>query len=89
MGMQFLEDGFPRIVSRYKECHNNILATYGIKPMYGLFYNFCLNGSIPGVVDRVYCEPHVDWKNIAIGVCLIFVYGEGLLVLSPLYCSAD
>lgn len=74
--MQFLEDSFPLIVARYKECHRIIWDNYKIKPMYGLFYNFCLNGAWPGKADRVYCEPHVDWKNIAIGVCLVFVYGE-------------
>ncbi|EIM79212.1 uncharacterized protein STEHIDRAFT_116684 [Stereum hirsutum FP-91666 SS1] len=76
MGMRFLEVSFPEIVARYKECHQTIGKTYGIWPMYGLFYNFCLNGARPGTVSRVYCEPHVDWKNIAIGVCLVFVYGN-------------
>lgn len=84
--MRFLEDGFPEIVARYKECHRIIGDTYGIWPMYGLFYNFCLNGARPGKVNRVYCEPHVDWKNIAIGVCLIFVYGETFLFV---HCYRD
>lgn len=74
--MRFLEDSFPEIVARYKQCHKAIESQHGVAPMYGLFYNFCLNGAWPGKTDRVYCEPHVDWKNIAIGVCLIFVYGE-------------
>lgn len=78
--MQFLEDSFPQIVARYKKCHQTIWEEYGIIPLYGLFYNFCLNGAWPGKVDRVYCEPHVDWKNIAIGVCLVFVYGEYYLM---------
>ncbi|KAG1726937.1 hypothetical protein EDB19DRAFT_1914433 [Suillus lakei] len=27
-------------------------------------------------VRRVHCSPHVDWKNIAIGICVIFIYGD-------------
>ncbi|KAF9002856.1 hypothetical protein BDZ89DRAFT_903411, partial [Hymenopellis radicata] len=23
----------------------------------------------------VYCDPHVDAKNLALGICIVFVYG--------------
>ncbi|KAA1471025.1 hypothetical protein DENSPDRAFT_849962 [Dentipellis sp. KUC8613] len=46
----------------------------GIKPDYDLFFNFCLNYPSDDA-RRVYCLPHVDWKNIALGVCLVFVHG--------------
>ncbi|KAJ7583985.1 hypothetical protein C8J56DRAFT_1054507 [Mycena floridula] len=26
-------------------------------------------------VERVHCLPHVDWKNLAIGICILFIYG--------------
>ena len=82
MGMQFVRNSFPEIVARYEQCHKVISDNFGgMKPMYGLFYNFCLNGARPEPhkAKRVYCEPHVDWKNIAIGVCLLFVYGEYII----------
>ncbi|EIM81551.1 uncharacterized protein STEHIDRAFT_114974 [Stereum hirsutum FP-91666 SS1] len=41
---------------QYKRCHEYIRTRYGINPMYGLFYNFCLNGAWPGKTDRVYCN---------------------------------
>lgn len=85
--MDFLHTCFPEIVARYKRCHEYIKTRYGINPMYGLFYNFCLNGAWPGKTDRVYCEPHVDWKNIAIGVCLVFVYGELIMAKSCYSCT--
>ncbi|KAJ8094071.1 hypothetical protein PM082_009962 [Marasmius tenuissimus] len=53
---------------------------FGIKPLYGgLFFNFCLNGERvngPNPVPRVFCEPHIDFKNLALAVCMIFVYGH-------------
>ncbi|KAI0055118.1 hypothetical protein BV25DRAFT_1843180 [Artomyces pyxidatus] len=75
LGSSMVEAHFPGIAQRYRRCHQVIKDEYGIEPLFGLFYNFCLNAARPGV-PRVFCQPHVDWKNIAIGVCLIFVYGE-------------
>ncbi|KAK1217050.1 hypothetical protein PQX77_020324 [Marasmius sp. AFHP31] len=49
---------------------------YGIRPPYGgLFWNFCLNGA-RSKVPRVFCDPHIDFKNLALAVCMIFVYGH-------------
>ena len=48
---------------------------HGIEAEFGLFFNFCLNAVRRGV-RRVFCRPHVDWKNVAFGVCMVFVYGE-------------
>ncbi|KIY61492.1 hypothetical protein CYLTODRAFT_427517, partial [Cylindrobasidium torrendii FP15055 ss-10] len=46
---------------------------YRIRPMYGLYWNFCLNW---GRGSRfVKCLPHVDAMNIAIGLCTIYIYG--------------
>ncbi|KAG1848262.1 hypothetical protein F4604DRAFT_1687795 [Suillus subluteus] len=60
---------FPLLAKRYSDC----AQTLGISPLYGYFFNFCLNSARAGV-KRVHCSPHVDWKNIAIGVCVIFIY---------------
>lgn len=71
---------FPLIAQRYRACASYMFERYGIKPLYGYFWNFCANSARPQAgVDRVHCTPHVDWKNLAIGLCIIFVYGTGPL----------
>lgn len=73
---EILEVEFPLIARRYKACAQYMRDTYGIEPLYGLFWNFCLNAARPKrVIRRVHCFPHVDWKNLAIGICVVFVYG--------------
>lgn len=66
---KIFEQEFPLVASRYKRCAQEL----GIKALYGHFFNFCLNH--PGSASRVHCSPHVDWKNLAIGICVLFVYG--------------
>ncbi|KAG1721347.1 hypothetical protein EDB19DRAFT_1835556 [Suillus lakei] len=62
---------FPLLARRYRACAEALR----IQPLYGHFFNFCLNSARAGV-RRVHCSPHVDWKNIAIGVCVVFIYGK-------------
>jgi len=45
---------------------------YGIKPLFGLFWNMCINSAFEGQ-RRVHCKPHCDSKNI-VGVCALLVY---------------
>ena len=48
----------------------------GITPLFGNFFNFCVNAPrYDKGIRRVNCFPHVDWKNLAIFVCIVFVYG--------------
>lgn len=65
---------FPGVAARYKTCREYIKIKYGITTPFGLFFNWCLNAPRPGV-KRVHCDPHVDFKNIALGICIVFVYG--------------
>ncbi|KAE9393022.1 hypothetical protein BT96DRAFT_999823 [Gymnopus androsaceus JB14] len=74
-GCTILEAQFPAIAERYKESIKYMNDTYGIEAKFGLFFNFCLNSPRNGV-KRVFCKPHVDWKNVAFGVCMIFIYGH-------------
>jgi hypothetical protein len=68
---------FPGILARFIRCREVMKARYGIEPMYGLFWQICINwGGEREIVD---CSPHVDAKNLAIGVCVIFVYGVYML----------
>ncbi|PBK94273.1 hypothetical protein ARMGADRAFT_1078972 [Armillaria gallica] len=66
---------FPQIYQRYYDCALYMQEKEGLLPLFGIFWNFCINVSRPGV-KRVYCRPHVDRMNIAIGVCVVFVYGK-------------
>ncbi|KAJ3927749.1 MAG: hypothetical protein NXY57DRAFT_1042181 [Lentinula lateritia] len=68
---------FPAIAQRYQDSVDYMKAKFGIHAMFGLFFNFCLNSPRKGI-PRVFCQPHVDWKNTAFGVCMIFVFGIAL-----------
>ncbi|KAJ3925918.1 MAG: hypothetical protein NXY57DRAFT_1043707, partial [Lentinula lateritia] len=74
-GCEILKAHFPAIAKRYQDSINLMKEEYGIKAMFGLFFNFCLNAPREGA-RRVFCKPHVDWKNVAFGVCMIYVYGH-------------
>lgn len=67
-----MELAFPGIAKRFKRCAAWHKERHGIEPMFGLFWNFCLNGIF---VDqkRVHCKPHADSKN-PIGVCALMTY---------------
>ncbi|KAK6997014.1 hypothetical protein R3P38DRAFT_3069310 [Favolaschia claudopus] len=57
---------------------------HGIEPMFGLFWNFCLNVVLPGQ-RRIHCDPHADMKN-QIGVCVLLIYLlEGFVFDDDLY----
>ncbi|KAF4617984.1 hypothetical protein D9613_012956 [Agrocybe pediades] len=45
---------------------------HGIRPLFGLFWNLCINGIFKGQ-KSVSTLPHVDAKNI-IGICVVLVY---------------
>ncbi|KAK7020705.1 hypothetical protein VNI00_017647 [Paramarasmius palmivorus] len=76
IGCSLVQKYFPRVYERYRRCSDYMLANKGFEAPYGgIFFNFCLNGAREGV-DRVFCDPHVDFKNVALGVCMVFVYGH-------------
>ncbi|KAJ3860187.1 hypothetical protein EV359DRAFT_49625, partial [Lentinula novae-zelandiae] len=74
-GCNILRVRFPAIAQRYQDSVDYMKAKFGIEAMFGLFFNFCLNSAREGV-PRVFCRPHVDWKNTAFGVCMIFIFGH-------------
>ncbi|KAJ7650505.1 hypothetical protein FB45DRAFT_715501, partial [Roridomyces roridus] len=70
---QMVELVFPGIAKRFREDVEKIKQRYpGVEPLFGLFWNFCLNAQFPGQ-RRIHCLPHADWKN-QIGVCALLVY---------------
>lgn len=69
---KIVELAFPGIAQRFKRSAAWHKEKYGIEPMFGLFWNFCLNG-IFFDQKRVHCRPHADSKN-PIGVCVLMTY---------------
>ncbi|EDR02732.1 uncharacterized protein LACBIDRAFT_332267 [Laccaria bicolor S238N-H82] len=66
---------FPGVAGRYRKCADWHEKTYGFRPLFGLFFNLCINACFPGQ-RRVHCAPHVDAKNI-VGVCVLVIYQLG------------
>ena len=63
---------FPGVAERLEEVAQVWKQTRGLEPMFGLFWNFCINGIYPDM-QRVHCAPHADRQNF-LGVCVIQVY---------------
>ncbi|KIY62979.1 hypothetical protein CYLTODRAFT_158530 [Cylindrobasidium torrendii FP15055 ss-10] len=64
---------FPGIWRRFMRCRDYWSIKRGVNAMYGAFWQFCINwGEDRLLVD---CWPHVDAANLAIGVCVIFIFG--------------
>ncbi|KAI0055054.1 hypothetical protein BV25DRAFT_1816172, partial [Artomyces pyxidatus] len=63
---------FPGVKKRSEKCAAWHKEKHGIKPYFGLFWNFCINGIFPGQ-RRVHTLPHADAKN-PISVCAVMVY---------------
>ncbi|KAF8077782.1 hypothetical protein FPV67DRAFT_1662574 [Lyophyllum atratum] len=72
-----VEREFPRIAKRFRESENVLKKKYGVERMFGPFWSFCVNAPrYHHGIQRVHCGPHVDALNLAIGICVVFVYGH-------------
>ncbi|KAK6969205.1 hypothetical protein R3P38DRAFT_2671227 [Favolaschia claudopus] len=75
---------FPGVAERFRADAAWHKQHHGIEPMFGLFWNFCLNVVLPGQ-RRIHCDPHADMKN-QIGVCVLLIYLlEGFVFDDELY----
>ena len=63
---------FPGVAERVETSAAWHETNNGIKPLFGVFWNLCVNAMFPGQ-KRVHCFPHIDFKNI-VGICLIAIY---------------
>ncbi|KAI0060521.1 hypothetical protein BV25DRAFT_1839581 [Artomyces pyxidatus] len=63
---------FPGVAKRFRECAAWHKEENGIEPLFGLFWNLCINGLFPGQ-GRIHTLPHADSKN-PISVCAVMVY---------------
>jgi hypothetical protein len=63
---------FPGVAARFLADAAWHKERYGISPMFGLFWNLCLNAWFPGQ-GRIHCRPHADKKN-QIGVYVLLIY---------------
>ncbi|KAI0744786.1 hypothetical protein C8Q76DRAFT_789270 [Earliella scabrosa] len=71
------ETRFPSLAARVRRCEE-LLKEQGHKhatPPYGLWYNYCINGP-QDEVEGVLTRPHVDGKNLALMMCVVFVWGK-------------
>ncbi|KAI0694477.1 hypothetical protein C8T65DRAFT_698961 [Cerioporus squamosus] len=69
---------FPSLADRVDRCAQK-LAEQGWEhamPMFGYWYNFCINCPRPNSNLGVSTLPHVDGKNLALMVCAVFVWGK-------------
>ncbi|GJN87490.1 hypothetical protein Rhopal_000439-T1 [Rhodotorula paludigena] len=65
---------FPPIHERFRKADPGLEdPDHPLRSRFGIFPLFCLNytGGHP-----VHCAPHVDYKNVAGGVCVVMAYGE-------------
>ncbi|KAJ7359399.1 hypothetical protein DFH08DRAFT_647599, partial [Mycena albidolilacea] len=69
---RLVTDIFPGVAARFLADAKWHKKRYGIEPMFGLFWNLCLNAWFPGQ-GRIHCDPHADKKN-QIGVCVLLIY---------------
>lgn len=65
---------FPGVAERMRASAKWQYGRWRIRPMFGLFYNLCVNGIFPHQ-SRIHCEPHLDFKNV-VGVCALLVYQD-------------
>ncbi|RPD68508.1 hypothetical protein L226DRAFT_576322 [Lentinus tigrinus ALCF2SS1-7] len=68
---------FPFVAQRVDRCKAKLLemGCEWATPLFECFYNFCING-LRGEVRGVSTEPHVDGKNLALMLCVVFVWGR-------------
>ncbi|KAF8164561.1 hypothetical protein K438DRAFT_1984496 [Mycena galopus ATCC 62051] len=67
-------DVFPGVAERFLKDAAWHKERYGIEPLFGLFWNFCVNAwFVNGGQKRIHCYPHADRKN-QIGVCVLVIY---------------
>ncbi|EJD33128.1 hypothetical protein AURDEDRAFT_177791 [Auricularia subglabra TFB-10046 SS5] len=70
----------PEVVTRMEANHqwhyeNTKDDATPLRPMFGLFWNFCVNVPSPSEgVLRVCCRPHADQKNCAVLMCAVFFF---------------
>ncbi|RDX40344.1 hypothetical protein OH76DRAFT_1423751 [Lentinus brumalis] len=73
------ETRFPSLAQRVSDCETKLREQdrgEHATPLFGKFYNYCINGPRKGVVDGVSTGPHVDGKNLALMMCAVFVWGK-------------
>ncbi|KAJ7681577.1 hypothetical protein B0H17DRAFT_1205705 [Mycena rosella] len=63
---------FPGIAHQFKQDAKWHEECYGIKPLFGLFWNLCFNAWFHDQ-RSIHCGPHADKKN-QVGICLLLIY---------------
>ncbi len=89
-----MDTRFPALAQRVYDCESKLRAHgEGLEahasPLFGTFYNYCINGPREGVVDGVSTGPHVDGKNLALMFCAVFVWGTHLVHMQRSNTNVD
>ncbi|KAJ7033305.1 hypothetical protein C8F04DRAFT_909894, partial [Mycena alexandri] len=63
---------WPGLAARFEEDAKWHWDNHRIKPMFGLFWNFCWNAAFHDQAG-IHTGPHIDWKN-QLGCCLLLTY---------------
>lgn len=70
-----VEIHYPLIYERFKRADPGFKNPDDpLRARFGVFPLFCLNYTTDD--KPVHCRPHVDFKNVAGGVCVVMPYGE-------------
>ena len=75
------QSNFPELAARFKSVSQVNEKVYKIKPLFGYWYNLCINaprfcwhGKTEADTSDVLCAPHIDAENWAVYLCCIFIY---------------
>lgn len=89
--MFWFELRFTSLVNRVRHCILSLtlqgeeFTRYAV-PLFGYWYNFCINGPNGKTgVKGVFTKPHVDGKNLALMMCVVYVWGKYSCPFSCLY----
>jgi hypothetical protein len=67
---------FPGVAKRFEQCTEWHKSKHKFKPLFGCFFNLCINGIFPNSgINCIHCCLHLDFKNI-VGVCVLLVYQD-------------
>ncbi|KAF8960543.1 hypothetical protein BDZ97DRAFT_1665701 [Flammula alnicola] len=67
-----VQTAFPGVAKRFLESAAWHKDKHHVEPLFGLFWNLCINGMFEGQ-RRIHCLPHADSKNI-VGICVLVIY---------------
>ncbi|KAF9031896.1 hypothetical protein BJ165DRAFT_1571761 [Panaeolus papilionaceus] len=78
---------YPGVAKRFRDSTTWHKGKYGIEPLFGLFWNFCVNMPFSGQ-KRVHCLPHADSKNVVGSKTWLVLWEAGVIIELPPWVAA-